>query len=210
MVTSLTTSLKSKESMKWSAEAKKTWPMTVYVLMRPLVWESSFLTTIKRPILLAKNRAANNTPTKTPMARLCVVTTTATVVIITTLVEIGCFLMFFSESHEKVPIETIIITATKAAIGICFIQLSKNRTIINKKTPAARVDRRPRPPDFTLMIDWPIIAQPAMPPNKPEPMLAIPWSLHSRFLSLLVSVKSSTMVAVIMDSNKPTVANPAA
>nr|AAM08080.1 hypothetical protein [Providencia rettgeri] len=78
----------------------------------------------------------------------------------------------------------------------------------SKNIPAEKLDKRPRPPDFTLIIDWPIIAQPAIPPSKPEPMLAIPCPLHSRFRSLLVSVKSSTIVAVIIDSNKPTTASP--
>ena len=34
------------------------------------------------------------------------------------------------------------------------------------------------------MTDWPIMAQPAMPPKKPVTMLAMPWPTHSRFLSL--------------------------
>ena len=52
------------------------------------------------------------------------------------------------------------------------------------------------------------MAQPAIPPKKPDATLATPCPLHSRFLSLLVSVKSSTIVAVIIDSSKPTAANP--
>ena len=127
---------------------------------------------------------------------------------ITILVDIGCFLKSVIELHEKVPIATIIITATKAAIGICFNHGPRNTTIINKNTPADSVDNRPRPPDFILIIDCPIIAQPAIPPRKPVNILATPWPLHSRFLSLLVSVRSSTIVAVIMDSNNPTTAKP--
>ena len=56
-----------------------------------------------------------------------------------------------------------------------------------------KVDSRPRPPDFTLITDWPIMAQPAMPPRKPVAKLATPWPMHSRFLSLGVSVRSSTI-----------------
>jgi hypothetical protein len=70
------------------------------------------------------------------------------------------------------------------------------------------VDKRVRPPDFTLMTDWPIIAQPAMPPKSPETMLATPWPRASRFLSLVVSVSSSTICAVINDSSNPTIASP--
>src|SRR5690554_3428497 len=127
-----------------------------------------------RPILLAKNKVASNTPANTPSAKLCVYTTTATVVIITILVDNGNLRMSFTELQEKVPIDTIIITATSAAIGICLIQSLKNTTIINKKKPATKVDKRPRPPDLMLITDCPIIAQPAIPPNKPAPILAIP------------------------------------
>ena len=45
-----------------------------------------------------------------------------------------------------------------------------------------------------------------MPPIKPVAMLATPWPMHSRFLLLGVSVRSSTMEAVIIDSSKPTTA----
>ncbi len=103
----------------------------------------------------------------------------------------------------------MIITATSAAMGIWPTQSLRNTTISNSTTPATSVDSRVRPPDFTLITDWPIIAQPAMPPNRPETMLATPCPLHSRFLSLLVSVSSSTMVAVISDSSRPTTASAA-
>ena len=56
------------------------------------------------------------------------------------------------------------------------------------------------------MTDWPIIAQPPMPPKKPVAKLAMPWPLHSRRLSLGVSVMSSTIRAVIIDSSRPTAA----
>lgn len=104
--------------------------------------------------------------------------------------------------------ETMIITATSAAMGIWPTQSLRNTTISNSTTPAISVDRRVRPPDFTLITDCPIIAQPAMPPNSPETILAMPWPLHSRFLSLPVSVSSSTMVAVISDSSRPESTSP--
>ena len=49
-----------------------------------------------------------------------------------------------------------------------------------RKAPATSVDKRPRPPEATLMTDWPIMAQPPMPPNVAEAMLATPWPRHSR------------------------------
>ena len=37
---------------------------------------------------------------------------------------------------------------------------------------------RVRAPDaFTLIIVWPIIAQPPIPPKKPESMLEMPWPI---------------------------------
>jgi hypothetical protein len=104
--------------------------------------------------------------------------------------------------------ETMIITATSAGIGICFTHGPSTTSSTRRNTPAVSAESRPRPPDFTLMTDWPIIAQPAMPPKRPETMLATPWPVHSRFLSLGVSVRSSTICAVISDSSKPTAANP--
>ena len=103
--------------------------------------------------------------------------------------------------------DTMIMTATSAAMGIWRTQSLKNSSNSNKKMPALSVDRRPRPPDFTLMTDCPIIAQPAIPPRKPLAMLATPCPMHSRLLLLVVSVRSSTMVAVISDSSRPTTIN---
>ncbi len=78
--------------------------------------------------------------------------------------------------------------------------------MISSTTPATKHDSRPRPPDFTLMIDWPIIAQPAMPPMKPVAVLASPWPTHSWFRFEGVSVSSSTMFCVIRLSSRPTMA----
>ena len=69
-----------------------------------------------------------------------------------------------------------------------------------------KVDRRPRPPDVTLITDWPIIAQPPMPPKKAATTLAAPWPAVSRCLLLSVWVMSSTICAVSSDSSRPTAA----
>src|SRR5699024_6568445 len=61
-------------------------------------------------------------------------------------------------------------------------------------------------PDVTLITDWPIIAQPAMPPKKPVIVLAIPCPLASLFFVLSVPVMSSTILDVSKDSNSPTIA----
>lgn len=98
-------------------------------------------------------------------------------------------------------------TATSAAIGMRETTgpHTMHRTI--RKTPARKVDNRVRAPDtFTLIIVWPIIAQPPIPPKKPVTMFATPWPTDSRVLSERVSVISSTSFAVISDSISPTTA----
>ena len=60
------------------------------------------------------------------------------------------------------------------------------------------------PETFTLIMVWPIMAQPPMPPNRPVTTLATPCPQLSRVLSLWVSVMSSTNLAVSSDSSSPT------
>ena len=113
-----------------------------------------------------------------------------------------------SDDQLKVPIETMIMMATSAGIGMMRTQSPRTRIRNSRNTPAAKVDSRPRPPDFTLMTDWPIMAQPAMPPKKPVTKLAMPWPMHSRFLSLRVSSSRRRSAAVSSDSSRPTAATP--
>ena len=65
--------------------------------------------------------------------------------------------------------------------------------------PAIRV----RPPDFTLIIDWPIIAQPPMPPKKPVTVLATPWAMHSWLAPPRLPVISPTRFSVSRLSIRP-------
>ena len=110
--------------------------------------------------------------------------------------------------QSKVETETRIITATSAAIGITATMLPRPTTRMSRKAPAAKVERRVRAPEaLTLIIVWPIIAQPAMPPKKPVTTFAMPWPRASRSLSEPVSVMSSTSLAVISDSSRPTAAS---
>ena len=103
------------------------------------------------PTLLAKKNPDKSTPTRTPIARSCVKTTTTTVEIMTTLAASGCSRRLRIEAQLKVPIETMIITATSAAIGIIATRSPAKTTITIRKTPAANVESRPRPPDLMLM-----------------------------------------------------------
>ena len=50
------------------------------------------------------------------------------------------------------------------------LTLLGNGSVLAADKPESRV----RPPDFTLMRDWPIMAQPPMPPKKPVTVLASP------------------------------------
>lgn len=153
----------------------------------------------------AKNRPDRITPATTPMARLRVQTTTATVVSITTLDRRGLTVRLRIEPQSKVLTDTIVITATSAAMGINPTMSPSTTTRISRNTPAQRVERRVRAPEIrTLIIDCPIIAQPAMPPRNPVTTFAAPCPAASRFLSLPVSVMSSISWAVISDSSRPT------
>ena len=116
----------------------------------------------------------------------------------------GILLNMLSDAHSNVPITTINITPTSAAIGICSINGARNRTNSNRQTAAVIPDKRPRPPEFTLINDCPIIAQPPMPPNIPQTRFATPCPIHSRLPLPRVSVISSIKVSVIRDSISPT------
>ncbi len=109
-----------------------------------------------------------------------------------------------SESQSKVDIDTVIITATKAANGICTIKSFKMKISTIKNEPDTKLDKRPLPPEFTLTIACPIIAQPQVPLKKPDTILARPSPLHSRLRSPSVSVISSITFEVNKVSTSPT------
>ena len=67
-------------------------------------------------------------------------------------------------------------------------------------------DNRVRPPEFTLIMLCPIIAQPPIPPRKPVATFATPCPIHSVCVSVRVSVISSTNCCVRSVSIKPTAA----
>ena len=107
--------------------------------------------------------------------------------------------------QSKVATETKIITATSAAIGMSDTMSPRATTRMSRKTPARKVEIRVRAPEaLTLIMVWPIIAQPPMPPKKPVTMFATPCPQASRVLGERVSVMSSTSFAVMRDSSSPT------
>lgn len=87
------------------------------------------------------------------------------------------------ECQSKVAKDTMTMTATRAAMGMSETTGPKTMHSTIRNAPARNVDRRVRAPDtLTLIIVWPIIAQPPMPPKKPVTMLAMPWPMDSRVL----------------------------
>src|SRR5690606_9823149 len=148
----------------------------------------------------------------TPMARLWVTTTTATVMTMTLVSPSGMrrSVAGAMECQSNVLKDTSTITATSAAIGIWDTHGPKTMQRIMRKTPAAKVETRVRAPFRTLIMVWPIIAQQTNQPKKPVNMLAMPWPIDSRVLPEGVSVMSSTSLAVISDSISPTSASASA
>ena len=70
-------------------------------------------------------------------------------------------------------------TPTNDAIGINSIKDEAYKINIKRKIEAEIPAILVRPPDFTLIIDCPIIAQPPIPPKKPVTVFAKPWAKHS-------------------------------
>ena len=113
------------------------------------------------------------TPAITAIARSCH-TVIAETLMSTNASAFGILPIILKLLQAKVPITTINITPTRAAIGMSSITLDPNKTKINKDSAATIPDKRPRPPELTLIIDCPIIAHPPIPPNKPFRKLALP------------------------------------
>ena len=146
------------------------------------------------------------TPTKTAMAKSSNTVTVETTTKIKASFR-GILLMILKLLQANVPMTTMNITPTKAAIGICSMTCAPNNTKQSSAIAATIPDKRPRPPELTLMIDCPIIAQPPIPPKRPLRILAAPWAKHSRFPLPRVSVISSIKFKVINDSISPTAAS---
>src|SRR3546814_4403406 len=100
----------------------------------------------------------SNTPVSTPSERSCVATTTTTVATITTDEAGGWRRRFGIEFQLNVPIETLIITATSAGMGILPTHGPSTVSRNSRNAPATNVERSLRPPEVTLITDCPIIA----------------------------------------------------
>jgi hypothetical protein len=101
------------------------------------------------PTLWAKKNPDSSTPRQHALGQVVGATTTMTVATIISARALRVLRRSRREAQLKVPMETMIITATSAAIGICATQSPRNTTMISRKTPArastaARVRRTSR------------------------------------------------------------------
>jgi hypothetical protein len=103
------------------------------------------LTEIILPTLRAKNSTLSNTPSTTPLARSWVASTVRVVASMTIVDCTGIERSFRTELQSKVVNDTMIITATRAAIGIRATQSRSTRIRISRNSPAQKVDSRPSP-----------------------------------------------------------------
>ena len=203
MITSSLSLPGSKRSRKEVTEPKNSGPVTAYTV-EPL-WSSLSSIRICLACSQAKTSAETITPTTTATAK-SVATVTADTRTSTRASLRGTFRMTRKLLHSKVPITTINITPIRAASGISSINGEATRINNNKQSAAVMPDNLPRPPEFTLIMLWPIIAQPPIPPKKPVAVFATPWATHSLLPRPRDSVISSTRRSVKRDSIKPIIA----
>ena len=100
----------------------------------------------------ANTRADITTPANTAIAK-SIHTVMAETAINTKASAVGILLIILKLLQAKVPMTTINMTPTKAAIGICSISDAPKSTKHNNVIAAVIPDKRPRPPESTLMID---------------------------------------------------------
>ena len=94
----------------------------------------------------AKTKAEMITPIKTARAKLCRMTVIAATNNNTKISCLGILFMIRKLTHSKVPIATIIITPTKAAIGNSPIMGAPNKIITRIVKEATIPDKRARDP----------------------------------------------------------------
>jgi len=118
--------------------------------------------------------------------------------------DFGMYLIRLSDENSKVPILTINIIPTKTATGIAAITPEKLTTRIISKIAAVNDESRPSPPDVKFITLCPIMAQPAIPPKRPEVVFPKPSATHSLFPEPRFPPISSSTERVSNDSIRPT------
>merc|ERR1719171_1336573 len=108
--------------------------------------------------------------------------------------------------HLKVFTTTTSRIPVRAANGITSMKWYATSTKTRTEIPATIEDMRPRAPVLTLIMLWPIIAQPPMAMKKELMELPRPWDTHTWFfiaVELRSSTSSSTARHVSTDSTSP-------
>ena len=201
MMTLFGSFLGSKISANDWVEPKKSGPLSLYISVSPWV---IVLALMCLDLFHVKFSDATMTPANTANARLCIKMVIRMTMIMTTMSLVGIFPKVLSEDHSKVPMTTMNMTPTSAALGITAMTGDPTMTNSSRKSAAERPESLDRPPELMLIIDWPIIAQPPMPEKKPDTMLPAPSAIHSLFALPLVSVISSIRLSVRRDSTAAT------
>ena len=132
-----------------------------------------FLALIRFAFSQEKTNADTITPARTAIARSNITVSEETIIKTKASVN-GILFSILKLDHAKVPITTINMTPTKAAIGICSIRELPNNIKHNREIAATMPESLPLPPAFTLIIDCPIMAQPPIPPKMPLRKFADP------------------------------------
>ena len=158
-------------ALKFCTEPKNNGPQIWYTLVPSSL--VLFLALIIVAFFHANTKADMITPAITAMAKSCH-TVIAETAISTNASGRGILCRILKLLQAKVPITTINITPTSAAIGILSITGDPTKMNTRSASAADIPDSLPLPPEFTLMIDWPIMAQPPIPPKNPFKILALP------------------------------------
>merc|ERR1719163_1568748 len=104
--------------------------------------------------------------------------------------------------HLKVFTTTTSRIPVRAANGITSMKWYATSTKARTETPATIEDMRPRAPVLTLIMLWPIIAQPPIAMKKELTALPRPWDMQTWFF-IAVELRSSTARHVSTDSTRP-------
>ena len=122
-----------------------------------------FLALILFALSQANTKAEMITPINTAKAKLCKTTVIKVTKIITKISDLGILLKALKLAHSKVPIATITITPTKAAIGTSSITGAPNRIIRRIVSAAIIPDNRALEPADKLTKVCAIIGHPPIP-----------------------------------------------
>ncbi len=122
----------------------------------------------------AKTKAEIITPIKTAKARLCIKIVIKATKTPTKISCLGILLIIRKLIHSKVPMATINITPTKAAIGNFSITGAPNNTIQRIVKAATIPDKRALEPADKFTKVCAIMGQPPIPKKNPFKILALP------------------------------------